>query len=86
MNGVTDFNYATKWEADGSDGDDLWIRTEIDLTEFDISTIHWDLGVDNGYKLYINGKLIASANAGCDSSCRSPSWRSRAILSLRLAC
>jgi hypothetical protein len=28
-----------------------------------LPSIAWDLGVDNGFKLYINGYLIASANA-----------------------
>ena len=57
------FNYNTYWPADGSDGDDLWVRTGIDLTGFDLSTLAWDLGVDNGFKLYGNGFLVAEANA-----------------------
>jgi len=63
INGVTDFNYQTFWGADGSDGDDLWVRVGVDLTGFDLSTISYGLGVDNGYKLYVNGSLIASGNA-----------------------
>ena len=60
------FNYQTLWDADGSDGDDLWVRQSIDLTGFDLDSIRWDLGVDNGYKLYINGTLVSSENAeGC---------------------
>ena len=57
-----DFSFATLWAADGSDGDDLWVRAAVDLTGFDLSTVSWDLGVDNGYKLYMNGALISGAN------------------------
>ena len=49
------FDYATYWEADGSDGYDLWVRTSIDLTGVDLSSVLWDLGVDNGFNLYSNG-------------------------------
>ncbi len=61
--GSGDFAAATVWPADGGDGDDLWLRTSIDLCHYDLSSIHWDLGVDNGFKLYANGTLVASANA-----------------------
>jgi hypothetical protein len=57
-----DFDYATLWPADGSDGNDLWVRTTFDTTGFDLDSISWNLGVDNGYALYLNGDLIASAN------------------------
>jgi hypothetical protein len=57
------FDFATLWPADGSDGDDLWVRRELDLSGFDLSTIAWDLGVDNGFKLYLNGDLVAGDNA-----------------------
>lgn len=61
---TTDFDDpAGKWPADGSDGDDLWVRRTFDATGFTPSSIAWHLGVDNGYKLYLNGDLIASANA-----------------------
>ncbi len=46
------------------DGDDLWVRTEVDLSTIDLSTVEWNLGVDNGFKLYVNGTLIASDNQG----------------------
>ena len=61
--GTGDFAAATFWGADGADGDDLWVRQIIDLTGFDLSSIAWDLGVDNGYALYVNGQLVAAANA-----------------------
>lgn len=57
-----DFDYATLWPADTSDGDDLWVRTSFDTTGFYMDSVSWNLGVDNGYKLYLNGDLIASAN------------------------
>ncbi len=57
-----DFSFATLWAADGSDGDDLWVRKSVDLTGFDLSSVAWDLGVDNGYKLYLNGALVSGAN------------------------
>jgi hypothetical protein len=60
-----DFDYATYWAADGTapDGDDLWVKRTFDTTGFDLSTFAWGLGVDNGFKLYINGSLIASGYA-----------------------
>lgn len=57
------FNFKTYWAADGSDGDDLWVRTSIDLTGYNLSTVKWDLGVDNGFKLFLNGNLVAQDNA-----------------------
>jgi len=58
-----DFDYNTLWPADGSDGDDLWVRIAVDFTGFDVATALWDLGVDNGFKLYANGALVGSGNA-----------------------
>lgn len=58
-----DFGANTIWPADGADGDDLWVRHAVDLTGFNLASITWDLGVDNGYKLYMNGTLVSSANA-----------------------
>ena len=58
-----DFDFATYWGADGSDGDDLWVRTTFDATGFIPGSIAWNLGADNGYTLYLNGTLISSANA-----------------------
>jgi hypothetical protein len=57
------FDWATFWASDGWDGDDLWVRTAIDLTGYDLSTISWNLGVDNGFKLWANGELVKSAYA-----------------------
>lgn len=57
------FEAGTAWPADDSDGDDLWIRTTVDLSKSDLSAVVWQLGVDNGFTLYVNGKLAGSANA-----------------------
>ena len=57
------FSRNTQWAADGRDGDDLWVRKTIDLTGFDLTTVAYDLGVDNGFKLYVNGTLIGGNNA-----------------------
>jgi hypothetical protein len=46
-----------------SNGDDLWVRTEIDLTGYDLSTVSWDLGVDNGFTLFANGTPVGSGAA-----------------------
>jgi hypothetical protein len=56
------FDYQTYWAADGSDGYDLWVRMAVDLTNYDLSTVQWDLGVDNGFALYMNGAAVAAAN------------------------
>ncbi|MBL7646228.1 MAG: hypothetical protein JNK74_08585 [Candidatus Hydrogenedentes bacterium] len=60
------FDYATYWPADTNSDNDLWVRTTFDLyqTEWDLNSITWGLGVDNGYTLYLNGTLISSASAG----------------------
>ena len=57
------FNAGTQWNADGSDGNDLWVRKQVNLAGFDLASFTWDLGVDNGYTLFINGTQVASANA-----------------------
>jgi hypothetical protein len=57
------FDSVTVWPADGLDGDDLWVRTSIDLTGITLSTVVWGLGVDNGFKLYAKGVLVGEGNA-----------------------
>ena len=68
--GTLDFGYATYWAPGGdidlpygSFIDDLWVRTTLDLSSWDLETLVWDLGVDNGFKLYANGVLVAAENA-----------------------
>lgn len=58
-----DFGFNTLWDADGGDGTDVYARRTIDLTGYDLTTIAWDLGVDNGFALYANGILVGSGNA-----------------------
>ncbi len=58
------FAYRTYWPVDmsGTLNDDLWVRTAVDLTGFDLNTIEWGLGVDNGFTLYVNGHFVDAAN------------------------
>lgn len=57
----------TPWPEDTSGllADDLWVRRTIDLSDFDplTQTLQWNLGVDNGYALYVNGVLLSQDNA-----------------------
>jgi gliding motility-associated-like protein len=59
-NSNPDFFYNTLWPSDNDDGIDLYIRRTIDLTGYDLSTINWYMGVDNGYTLYVNGNRVSS--------------------------
>ncbi len=62
-----DFDYITFWPSnvpDHSDGFDLYLRKTIDLTGQDLSNVHWHLGVDNGFALYINGVQVAAGFDG----------------------
>ena len=62
-----DFAYNTFWAVDTNTTvgvDDLWVRTEIDLTGYDLSTVAWGLGVDNGFTLYGNGTSDGTGTAG----------------------
>ena len=58
-----EFDARTLWPADGSFADDLWIRTAIDVDAALLDSLYWNLGVDNGFKLHLNGALIAAGNA-----------------------
>jgi hypothetical protein len=58
-----DFVPATDWPIDTvSDGDDLFVRKIVDFTGFILASLKFDLGIDNGFKLYVNGVLVASDN------------------------
>lgn len=54
-----DFDWVTYWPV----YEKLWLRTSIDLTSYDLSTIKWYLGVDNGFSLYANGNEVAKGYA-----------------------
>ena len=59
-----DFGFNTFWPVGGPvNVDDLWIGKAVDFTGFDVASASWNIGVDNGYKLYVNGTLISQANA-----------------------
>ena len=64
-NEVGSFGPGTFWPSDcwGCIEDDLWLRRDLDLTGWDLNSVSWNLGVDNGFKLYINGTLVSSDNA-----------------------
>ncbi len=62
LNGDFGYNFGTLWPESLTLGDDLWVKTTFDTTGFLASTITWDLGVDNGFKLYVDGALVAAAN------------------------
>ena len=47
----------------GRFGDDLWVRTSIELSGGDLSSIEWFLGAGNGFALFANGMPVASDNA-----------------------
>jgi hypothetical protein len=46
-----DFNYNTYW-----DQDKLWVRTTINTHAENVT---WNLGVDNEYRLFLNGDLVS---------------------------
>ncbi len=54
-----DFDYRTYWPENGF----LYVRKQIDLSDFALETLNWYLGVDNGYKLFVNGNLVSEAYA-----------------------
>jgi len=69
--GVDPFGYeyrnGTFWaenydDQEGPFFDNLWVRRTIDLTHYDLSTVFWQMAVDNGYKMYLNGTLLGSDN------------------------
>ena len=62
-----DFDYQTFWPAAGSGTagtPELWVRRTVDFTGFDIATATWDIGVDNGYTLWVNGTEVSQNSAG----------------------
>lgn len=53
---ATFFNFKTFWPTQ-KDG---YIRTKVNLSDYDLKTIRYFIGVDNGYELYVNGNLVSS--------------------------
>jgi hypothetical protein len=62
---TSDFDFHTFWPADdtGTLSDDLWVRTSFDVRPSLQDSLFWNLGVDNGFKLFLNGVLLAADNA-----------------------
>ena len=64
------FAQRTEWPAEDPFDftDDLWVRTTFDLTGIsDLSSIAWDIAIDNGFTLYLNGELVAAQNKEGDA-------------------
>lgn len=63
------FHYNTYWPADSEADDDLWVKVALDLSDpgegeaYDLARIVWALGVDNGFKLYVNGRAVSSGDS-----------------------
>ena len=55
--------HTSRWNPDGSWNDDLWVRKQVDFSGYDLNTVQWNLGADNGYKLFVNGTLLSQGNA-----------------------
>lgn len=53
------FNYNTFWPPTKT----LYIRTKINLDNYDLSSLKYYLGVDNGYELYVNGNFMSKGYA-----------------------
>ena len=42
----------------------MYIRKQVNLTNFDINSLTYSVAVDNGFKLYVNGNLVTSQYQG----------------------
>jgi hypothetical protein len=56
----SNFYPKTNWPVNNSTADDFWVRTTLNLAGFDLNTINWNLGADNGYTLFLNGHQISN--------------------------
>jgi hypothetical protein len=55
----SDFLANTYWPSDGNDGIDLYLRKEFILdASFDLNSIYYDFGVDNGLTMWVNGNQV----------------------------
>jgi hypothetical protein len=41
------------------DGDDIWIRKLVDFGDHNLTDVKWKVGVDNGFRLFFDGVLVA---------------------------
>lgn len=53
------FNYNTIWPPFKT----LYVRKKINLANYDLSSLKYYLGVDNGYELYVNGNFVSKGYA-----------------------
>jgi hypothetical protein len=53
------FNYNTFWPPFKT----LYVRTKVNLENYDLSSLKYYLGVDNGYELYVNGNFVSKCYA-----------------------
>jgi hypothetical protein len=58
------YHYGTFWQEYPAATGHLWVRTSIDATNWDPSTVTWDLGVDNGFTMYLNGTEVSERYEG----------------------
>lgn len=65
-----DFAYNTYWPA----GTTIWLKTTINLSGYNLSTIQYDLGVDNGFDLYLNGTAAGNHVAGANAEGYTYRW------------
>jgi hypothetical protein len=63
-----DFGYAsggTFWPAGTVQGVyDLWVGRVVDFSAVIASTAQWFIGVDNGYRMFVNGTQLSVQDAG----------------------
>jgi serine protease inhibitor len=45
-------------------GTTMYIRKQVNLSNYDLNSITYKVAVDNGFKLYVNGNLVANENIG----------------------
>lgn len=53
------FSYGTLWPAKKV----LYVRTKVDLSEYDLKAVRFSIAVDNGYELIVNGKTVSKKYA-----------------------
>lgn len=53
------FNYNTYWKGRST----IYVRKKFNLSDYDLNSIKFHIGVDNAYELYINGVLVSKNSA-----------------------
>ena len=49
------FNYVTFWPFFQT----LYVRKKVSLNQYNLNSIQYHIGVDNGYELYVNGNFVS---------------------------